>query len=72
MSKNPLHKPFKNLLTNIYIVLMGRVFVTGLGDRSSIPGRVIPKAQKMVADAGLLNTQHHKVRIQSGAIQGKE
>ena len=28
-----------------------------------IPGRVIPKTQKMVLDATLLNTQHYKVRI---------
>ena len=28
------------------IGLVGRVFAYGLGDRSSIPGRVIPKTQK--------------------------
>ena len=33
------------------------------GDRSSVPGRVIHKTQKMVLDASLLNTQHYKVRI---------
>ena len=33
------------------------------GDLGSIPGRVIPKTQKMVLDASLLNTQHYKVRI---------
>ena len=33
------------------------------GDLGSIPGRVIPKTQKMVLDATLLNTQHYKVRI---------
>ena len=31
--------------------------------RASIPGRVIPKTQKMVIDADLLNTQHYKVMI---------
>ena len=40
---------------------MSRVFANGLGDRGSIPGRVIPKTQKMVLDASLLNTQHYKV-----------
>ena len=32
-------------------------------DRGSIPGRVIPKTQKMLLDAASLNTQHYKVRI---------
>ena len=27
------------------------------------PGQVIPKTQKMVLDAALLNNQHYKVRI---------
>ena len=40
-----------------------RVFANGHGDLGSIPGRVIPKTQKMVLDASLLNTQHYKVRI---------
>ena len=35
---------------------MVRVFANGLGDWGSIPGRVIPKTQKMVLDASLLNT----------------
>ena len=47
--------------------LMCRVFENGLGDRSSILGRIIPKTQKMVLDTALLNTQHYKVRI-----KGKE
>ena len=38
------------------------MFVNGLGDRDSIPGRIIPKTQKMVLDAALLNTQHYQVR----------
>ena len=37
----------------------------GQGDRVSIPGRVIPKTQKMVPDTALLNTQHYKVLIKS-------
>ena len=52
---------------------MVRVFANGPGDLGSLPGRVIPKTQKMVLDASLLNTQHYKVRIKgSGTIQGKE
>ena len=42
---------------------MVRVFAHGLIDQSSIPGRVIPKTQKMVLDASLLNTQHYNVWI---------
>ena len=45
------------------IGLISRVFINGLGDQGSIPGQVIPKTQKMVLDANLLNTQHYKVRI---------
>ena len=36
--------------------LIGRVFANGPGDWGSIPGRVIPKSQKMVLDAALLNS----------------
>ena len=43
------------------IGIMVRVFANGPGDLGSIPGRVIPKTQKMVLDAILLNTQHYKV-----------
>ena len=32
---------------------MSRVFANGPEDRVSIPGRVIPKTQKMVLDAAL-------------------
>ena len=42
---------------------MVRVFANGQGDLGSIPGRVIPKTQKMVLAATLLNTQNYKVRI---------
>ena len=41
-------------------------------DRGSIPGRVIPKIQKMVLDASLLSTQHYKVRIKSKVEQSRE
>ena len=41
----------------IWVVPVGRVFANDPGDLSSIPGRVIPKALKMVLDTSLLNTQ---------------
>ena len=34
------------------------------GDRGSIPGRVIPKALKMVLDTSLLNTQQYKGKVE--------
>ena len=43
--------------------LMSRVYANGQGDWGSLPGRVIPKTQKMVLDATLLNSQHYKVSI---------
>ena len=51
---------------------MVRLFVNGPGDLGSIPGRVIPKTQKTVLDAILLNTQHYKVRIKGKMEQSKE
>ena len=51
---------------------MGREFANGLGDRSSIPGRVIAKTQKMVLDIALLNTQHYKIRIKDKVKQSWE
>ena len=62
---------------NIYIYipdigLAVRVFANGPGDLGSIPGRIIPKTQKMVLDASLLNTQHYKVRIKGKVEQSRE
>ena len=48
---------------------MSRVFVNGPGDQGSISGRAIPKTQKMVLGAALLNTQHYKVRIKGKVKQ---
>ena len=48
------------------------VFANGPGDLGSIPGRVIPKTQKMVLDASLLNTQHYKVRIQGKVEKSRQ
>ena len=42
-----------------------RLFANNPGDWGPIPGRVIPKTQKMVLDAYLLCTWHYKVRIKS-------
>ena len=47
----------------VFIAMMVREFANGLGDRGSIPGRVLPKTQKMVLNASLLNIQHYKGRI---------
>ena len=51
---------------------MVRVFVYGQGDLVSISGRVIPKTQKMVLDASLLNNQHYKVQIKDKVEQSRE
>ena len=51
---------------------MSRVFTDGPGDLSSIPGRVIPKTQKMVLDAAFLSTQNYKVRIKGKVEQSRE
>ena len=51
---------------------MNRVFINGLEDQGSILGRVIPKAQKMVLGATLLDTQHYKVWIKSKVEQSSE
>ena len=45
---------------------------SGLGDRCSILGRVVPETQKMVLDVTLLNTQHYKVRIKGKVKQSRE
>ena len=54
------------------IGLAVRVFADRPGDLGSIPGRVIPKTQKMVLDASLLNTQQYKVRIKGKVEQSRE
>ena len=52
--------------------MMVKVFANDQGDLDSIPDRVVPKTQKMVFDASLLNTQHYKVQIKSKVEQSKE
>ena len=56
----------------IYIGLVVCMFANNPGDRGSIPGRVIPKIQKMVLDESLLNTQHCKVGIKGKGIQSRK
>ena len=57
----------------MYIIkLMGRVFANGPGDGGSIPGRVIPKTQKMLLDPSLLNTQHYKLKVKGKVEQSRE
>ena len=51
---------------------MVREFANGSGDLGSVPGRVIPKTQKMVLDASLLNTQHYKVRFKDKVEQSRK
>ena len=51
---------------------MVRVFTNGPKDQGSIPGRVIPKTQKMVLDAALLSTQHYLVQIKGKVEQSRE
>ena len=55
-----------------YYVHFWTIFANRPGDLGSIPGRVIPKTQKMVLDASLLNTQHYKVRIKGKVEQSRE
>ena len=55
-----------------FFFIMIRVFANGLGDRGSIPDQVIPKTKRMVLDAGLLNTQHYKVRVKGKLDQSRE
>ena len=59
--------------TNNYLLTNPpNVYIYDPGDLGSIPGRVIPKTQKMVLDASLLNTQIYKVRIKGKVEQSRE
>ena len=60
------------LIPNRAFGWVSRVFASYPSDRGSIPDRVIPKSQKMVLDAALLNAQHYKVRIKSKVEQFRE
>ena len=52
--------------------MMARVFANGSGDLDSVTGRVIPKTEKMLLDASLLNTQHYKVWIKGKVEQSRK
>ena len=54
------------------IGLVSRVFAYGPGDQCSILGWVLPKTQKTVLDATLLNTQHYNIRIKGKVEQFRE
>ena len=56
----------------ILIHPVGREFVNGPGDQSSVPGQVIPKIKKMVLDTSLLNTECYKVSIKGKVEQSRE
>ena len=66
------------MLSEIYLfhvllhLLVGRVFINGLGDQDSIPDQVMPKTQQMVLDAALLNTQPYKVWIKGKVKPSRE
>ena len=64
------------LLLSLYIYQPidqeSRVLANGRGDQGSIPGRIIPKTQKMLLDASLLNTQHYNVMIKGKVEQSRE
>ena len=60
------------VIVNCYHYYQTTTETNGPGGLSSIPGRVIPKTQKMVLDASLLNTQHYKVRIKDKVEQSRE
>ena len=51
---------------------MSKVFANRPGDRGSIPGRVLPKTQKILLDTALLNTQHYKAWFKSKVEQSRE
>ena len=48
------------------------VFANDTGDLGSIPGRVIPKTQKLILDASLLSTQQYKLGIKDKVEQSRE
>ena len=55
----------------VYIGIMVKVFANLTVAPNTI-FRVIPKTQKMVLGATLLNTQHYKVRVRGKVEQSKE
>ena len=60
------------IYSRFWIGQMSWVFANGPVDQGLIPGLVIPKTQKMVLGAALLNTQHYKVWIMGKVEQSRE
>ena len=56
-SSGPLANTLPTRPMSQVVGVMSRVLVNGPGDQGSIPGQVIPKTQKIVLDAALLNTR---------------
>ena len=75
---SPLWTIFMDITRTILIVpghcLMSRAFAIGPRDRGSQPisGQFIPKTEKMVLDATLLNAQDYKVSIKGKVEQSRE
>ena len=53
----------------VYIYIYSIYIVECLGDLVSISGQAIPKTQKMVLDAALLNTQHYKGKVEQSRVK---
>ena len=72
-TKNTIHIICRTcfLFSLFHIGLAVRVFANDPGELGSIPGRVIPKTQKMVLDDTLFNTQHYKVRMKGKVEQSR-
>ena len=69
--KVPMYNTKRHLMVRFQFLGI-RAFANKPGDRGSIPCQVIPKTQKMVLDASLLNTQHYKVWIKGKVGQSWE
>ena len=61
-----------SIIFNRVIGLISKVFANRPRVWGSIPSRVIPRTQKMVLDATLLNTLHYKVKIMGKVEQSRE
>ena len=64
-----LRFPLFNPIKQHYVILH---IQPDIGKMVRIPGRVIPKTQKMVLDTSLLNTQQYKVGIKGKVEQSRE
>ena len=51
---------------------MVREFANGSRDQVLTLDRIIPKTQKMLLDASLLNTQHYEIRIKGKVEQSRK